>query len=208
MCRLTMRIIASSLLFVSCAIPVFANGNGFSLGLFAAPSFQANWNESTYHGYPPAFQSGAVLGGELRYRWEAGPYADLRYYHRSYDASTVTGFHLYRGYEGNSASLGAGWLFPPYRYGNADITGGIRIEGAANFENYSGTELYFFYPEISLVPSVELTKSGDSPVGFGIELPVTLPFRKGVSTLSVGVAFTLSFYPVGIVRAVKEKDRQ
>jgi hypothetical protein len=204
--RLATRIIASSFLFVSCTIAVFANG--FSVGLFATPGVQANWNESAFPGYPPAFQSGVAMGATIEYRWQDGPYTDIRYYYHNYDASTITGFHLYRGYEGESFSLGAGWLFPSIPYRNITVTGGLRLEGAANFANYEDTELYFFYPELSLVPSIEITKSGSSPVGFGIELPVTLPFRRDVSTLSVGMTFIMTFYPEAIARAAKARREQ
>ena len=187
--------IAFFLFLVSCTLPVFPIERGFSLGTFFSPSVQADWDERDYPGYPPAFQTAFGAGLETRYTWNAGPYVDLRGFFDQYQPSNVVGFHLYRGFFSYGASLGTGWSFPAFIAFGEPLGPGLRVDCSAHLAEYEGTELYFFYTEVDIVPSLSFPGDGSAPAALGLEFPVSFPLRRGMSAVSLGLTLTFSFHP-------------
>lgn len=141
--------------------------SGGALGLTDSPIFpmkaQAGWELGLLADFPlfPPLAGGLALG-----------------YHQWFPSDLSAGF-LYRGHSGAELALYLSAKALLWRVaGRLDVLAGLEAGASSNFDRYSLTELYFFYPGVLMQPFLEFHFRMLGANTLILILPLELYFRK------------------------------
>jgi hypothetical protein len=181
--------LAAAPLSLDPAIRGFALGlrSGGAVALTESPLFpmkaQAAWQAGAMSEF--ALFGFIALGISLDYHYTA--------------ASDLAGGFLYRGHGGFCPGLYLSVKAPLIRSAKRmALYGGAAVGGSANFDRYSLTELYFFYPSLFLEPFLEFHFPRLGPNTFCLSAPLRLDFRRDLErSLAIGLAVSWRYHPAG-----------
>ena len=158
------------------SISVGAAGNlGLSEGQGFGPKLQ--WGASGNIGFAFPVAGWLAIEPGFDYAWTA--------------PSDVSGGFAYRGFPAGALSVmlqAHGLLAASSGFG--ELSGGAALGGAAAFAVYSGTTLYFFFPEARVRAFLEWRPAFLPALGFALALPANMQFRRDM-TWSVAAGLEL-----------------